>query len=67
MADVVADEDERPESDLNEMTMEWGKVEPGKISRRVGQFSRAEAGQFRKALKSSQDKADGAPVRTPFR
>jgi len=39
MADIVANEDERPESDLNGMTMEWEKVEPGKISRRVGQFS----------------------------
>jgi len=39
MTNVVANEDERPESDLNEMTMEWEKVEPVKISRRVGQFS----------------------------
>jgi len=39
MADVVANEDERPESDLNKMTVEWEKGEPGKINRRVGQFS----------------------------
>ena len=51
MANAVADEDERPESDLNEMTMEWEKGGPGNISRRVGQFSRAGAGQFWRALK----------------
>jgi len=52
MRDAVATDDERPDSDLNEMTMDWEKGKPGKISRRVGQFSRAETGQFRRALKS---------------
>ena len=51
MAGIVANADDCPESDLNEMTGEWEKGERGKISRRVGQFSRAETGQFRKALK----------------
>jgi len=51
MADIVANADYCPESDLNEMTVEWEKGEWGKISRRVGQFSRAETGQFWRALK----------------
>jgi len=50
-ADIVANADDCQESDLNEMTMDWEKEKPGKISGRVGQFSRAETGQFRRALK----------------
>ena len=53
MADIVANADDCQESDLNKMTMDWEKRKPGKISRRVGQFSRAEAGQFWRALKWS--------------
>ena len=51
MADIVANADDCQESDLNKMTMEWEKGKPGEISRRVGQFSRAETGQFWRALK----------------
>ena len=39
MADIVANADDGQESGLNEMTMEWEKGKPEKISRRVGQFS----------------------------
>jgi len=51
MADIVANADDCQESDLNEMTMDWEKGKPGKISRRAGQFSRAETGQSWRALK----------------
>ena len=57
MADIVANADYCPESDLNEMTVEWEKGEWGKISRRVGQFSRAETGQFWRALKLGRVKS----------
>ena len=39
MANTIANADDCQESDRNEMTMEWEKGKPGKISRRVGQFS----------------------------